>query len=324
MFKLTDPGDPIRVGFVLVDGFSLVPFVAASEPLRMANRLLGRPVFEWGIYSASHRPVEAVNGMLVTPTGPLEEIRGCPNVIVAGGFERRIVTPAWLRRLLRTMDAAGATIGALGTGAFHLARAGLLDGRRATVHWEYAASFAEEFPAVRLTERLFEIDERRFTCSGGTAALDMMLHLISRQVSPDLATSVGDMFVHGRVRDARHVQKTMLPVAAARIPVEVSAAVSLMQRQDAARVRIADVAEEVGVSPRHLHRLFLQHLGKTPLRFANALRLQRARSYVLQSDLTIGEIAGLCGYAGVAAFSRAYRDAFGESPAAARAGDAGR
>ena len=188
MFQLPPPGEPIRVAFVLVKGFSMVPFVAASEPLRMANRLLQREIFQWGLYAESAEPLAAGSGMVVIPTGPLEDVHDYPNVIVAGGFDPRIVTPAWLRRLLRTLDRSGASIGALGTGSFHLARAGLLDGRRATVHWEYADSFAQEFPRVRLSRRLFEIDEQRFTCSGGTASLDMMLQLIARQVNPELAT----------------------------------------------------------------------------------------------------------------------------------------
>ena len=163
MFNLPPSDGPIRVAFILLEGFSLVPFVAASEPLRMVNRLLGRAVFECGLFSESGAPVVAGNGMSVVPSGPLAGISAFPNIIVTGGFEPRIVTPSWLTRLLRRMDANGAVIGALGTGTYHLARAGLLDGYKATVHWEYAASFAQEFPAIQVTGTLFEISPKRMT-----------------------------------------------------------------------------------------------------------------------------------------------------------------
>lgn len=318
MFNLPLSDASIRVAFILLEGFSLVPFVAASEPLRMVNRLLGREVFECGLFSESGAPVVAGNGMSVVPNRPLAGLGAFPNIIVTGGFEPRIVTPPWLRRLLRRMDASGAMIGALGTGTYHLARAGLLDGHKATVHWEYAASFAQEFPAIQVTDTLFEISPGRMTCSGGTAALDMMVHLIARQLSASLATSVADMFIHGRPRNPRDVQKVLLPVGSERIPVEVNAALSLMQQRSEGRVSVDDIASEVGVSRRHLHRLFVRHVGKTPLAFANTLRLERARRLVQQSDLAFVEIAELAGFASLASFSRSYRSAFGHTPTADR------
>lgn len=318
MFKLTTPDGPIRVAFIMLEGFSLVPFVAASEPLRMANRLLGRTVFECGLFSELGAPVMAGNGMTVVPNGPLAGIGTFSNVIVTGGFDPRIVTPAWLTRLLRKLDAGGAMVGALGTGSYHLARAGLLDGHKATVHWEYAASFAQEFPAIQVTGTLFEIGHKRMTCSGGTTALDMMVHLIARQLGGALATSVADIFIHGRVRNPRDLQQVLLPVGSVRIPVEVNAALSLMRQRNEARISVEDIATEVGVSRRHLHRMFVRHVGKTPLAFANAQRLERARALVQQSDLPILEIAELAGFASLASFSRGYRKAFGHSPTADR------
>lgn len=314
MFNISTPGQVIRVAFILVDGFSLVPFVAASEPMRMANRLLGRVVFDWSLLTQSDAPVRAGNGMEVLPTGPIRTVGTFSNVIVTGGFEPKIITPRWLSRLLRNVANAGAVVGSLGTGTYHLARAGLLHGQKATLHWEYEAGFAREFPDVRVTRSLFEIGSNRMTCSGGTAALDMMIHLIAKQVNAGLATSVADTFIHGRIRSPLDVQKVLLPVEAVRSPIEVNAAVALMQRDVEARVSVEKIAREIGVSRRHLHRLFLQHTGKSPLAFANQLRLERARSLVMHTGLKIRDIAEMSGFGTLASFSKAYRHAFGESP----------
>lgn len=323
MFNISAPGEAVRVAFILVDGFSLVPFVAASEPMRMANRLLGRVVFDWSLLTHSDAPVRAGNGMEVLPTGAIKTVNTFSNVIVTGGFEPKIVTPRWLSRLLRTVADSGAVVGALGTGTYHLARAGLLHDQKATLHWEYEAGFAREFPDVRVTRSLFEISSNRITCSGGTAALDMMVHLIAKQVSASLATSVADTFIHGRIRSPRDLQKVLLPVGAVQIPVEVNAAVALMQRDVESRISVEKIAREIGVSRRHLHRLFLQHAGKSPLAFANQLRLERARSLVLHTGLKFREIAEMSGFGSPASFSKAYRQAFGETPREERRKPAG-
>ncbi len=318
MFSIPQIDQPIRVAFLLVPGFSLVPFVAASEPLRMANRLTGRPVFEIGFFSQTDGPVLAGNGMQVVPNGPIESLSTYPNVFVTGGFEPRIVTSKPLLTLLKDLAKYGSMVGAIGTGSFHLARAKLLDGMRATVHWEYATSFAEEFSKVDVTRSLYEIASNRMTCSGGIAAMDMMTHLISKQVSDALATAIADTFVHGRVRQPQALQQVLLPVVASRIPVVVNAAINLMQRQSDNRVSIENLALEVGVSRRHLNRLFKQYLNQTPLAFANGLRLERARSLIIHGDRELNEVANSVGFDTQSAFSRAYRKKFGKPPSGSR------
>lgn len=318
MFSITQADQPIRVAFLLVPGFSLVPFVAASEPLRMANRLTGRAIFEVGFFSQTDGPVLAGNGMQVVPNGPIERLHAYPNVFVTGGFEPRIVTSKSLIALLKSLAKFGSMVGAIGTGSFHLARAKLLDGLRATVHWEYATSFAEEFSEVHVTRNLYEIASNRMTCSGGIAAMDMMTHLISKQVSDALATTIADTFVHGQVRQPQTLQQVLLPVISTRIPVVVNAAINLMQRKSTSRVSVEKLALEVGVSRRHLNRLFKQYLNQTPLAFANGLRLERARSLIVHSDTELSEVANSAGFGTQSAFSRAYRDKFGEAPTASR------
>jgi len=315
MLNHPKPDEPIKVAFVLTSGFSLLPFISASEPLRMANRLAASELFQWCVLTETGDTVTAGNGIEIKASGNIKQADLYPNLFVTGGFEPKVKTPRWLINLLRSRDRDGAVIGALGTGSYHLARAGLLDGRKATVHWEYAASFAEEFPKIQVTTNLYEIEEKRITCSGGIAAMDMMAHLISKHTNPLFATAVSDTFVHGRVRTSRDAQKIVLPASSEHLPLEVRAAISIMQRRSESRISIEKMSEELGISSRHLSRLFVKHIGKSPLDFSNQLRLERAQSYVLHSDLCFDELAEITGFGSASAFSKAYKQHFGMSPA---------
>ncbi len=302
------------IAFILVDGFSLLPFISATEPLRMANRIAEKDLFQRGYFSEKGKSVLAGNGIEIQAIGNMKDLIDYPNIFVTGGFEPLVKTPRWLIEVLKSRSSAGAVIGGLGTGTYHVARAGLLDGQKATMHWEYAASFAEEFPRIQVTSNLYEIGHHRITCSGGIAAMDMMADLISKHTNPLLATAVSDMFIHGRVRKAKDMQKVLLPTDNEHTPLELRAAISIMQRRTGFRININEVAQELGISPRHLARLFHRHAGKSPLAFANHLRLQRAQSFVFHSNLGFEELAELSGFASSAAFSRAYKKCFGVSP----------
>jgi transcriptional regulator GlxA family with amidase domain len=192
---------PLTIGFLLVPNFSMMAFASAVEPLRSANRQAGEELYRWRLFSADGAPVAASNGIAVMPHGSIRDAEPLGMAIVCAGIdverygERSVF--AWLRRLA----SAGCDVGALSTGAYVLARAGLLDGRRCALHWENAPAFAEAFPNVSVSSEIFVIDGNRFTCSGGTAALDMMLYLIKAQHGHALATAVSEQFIHGQMRD---------------------------------------------------------------------------------------------------------------------------
>lgn len=319
MFNHPDIDKPIMIAFILVEGFSLLPFISATEPLRMANRIANKELFKRAYFSEKGEAVLAGNGIEIQTVGSVKDLHEYPNLFITGGFEPLVKTPRWLIDILKSRSRSGAMIGALGTGTYHVARAGLLDGKKATVHWEYAASFAEEFPRTQVTSSLYEISTNRITCSGGIAAMDMMTHLISQHTNPLLATAVSDTFIHGRVRTARDVQKVLIPGDGEHTPLELRAAISIMQRRNDSRINIHEIARELGVSSRHLSRLFQRHVGKSPLAFANQLRLQRAQSYVLHSNLGFQELAELTGFTSSSAFSRAYKQNFGIAPYSHRA-----
>ena len=180
------------VGFLLVPGFALMSYAAAVEPLRAANLISGKPLYRWWHAAPGSKPVMASNGLAIIPDIGTSTDRDVDMLFVCAGgnpalFNDRSVF-AWLRKLARR----GATIGGISGGPYILARAGLLDGRRVTLHWEHQPAFSEAFPEIAVTPSLFEIDGNRITCSGGISALDMMVALIERDHGRQLAAAVGD------------------------------------------------------------------------------------------------------------------------------------
>ena len=191
---------PVAIGFYLVPKFSMLAFSSAVEPLRVANLISGRELFRWRVFSRDGQPVEASNGMAVLAEGTIANSPRLSTLFVCASHEPLATldsaTGAWFRR----MAVAGTTMGALDTGAWLLARAGLLNGYRATVHWEWRDAFAEDFPEIDCRTSLFENDRGRLTCAGGTAALDMMLHLIGLRFGHALAVDISEQFIHERIR----------------------------------------------------------------------------------------------------------------------------
>lgn len=305
---------PLTIGFLLVPNFSMMAFASAVEPLRSANRLGGAELYRWRLFSLDGAPVAASNGIEVMPHLAIRATEPVRAVVVCGGidverYNNRTVF-AWLRRLA----AAGCDIGALSTGAYILARAGLLDGRRCALHWENAPAFAEAFPNIAVSSEIFVIDGNRFTCSGGTAALDMMLHLIKMQHGHKLATAVSEQFIHGQIRD--HADPQRMPLRA-RIGVahpKLLAAVAAMEASVDAPRSAAALARHAKVSPRQLERLFRKYLGCTPTQYYLEVRLARARQLLAQTSQSILDVALACGFVSASHFSKTFRVHFGVSP----------
>ena len=186
--------------------------------------------------------------------------------------------------VLRQAARRGIRIGSLSTGSYLLARAGLLSGYRCTIHWENRSAFQEEFPDLDCTNKIYEIDRDRLTCSGGTAAMDMMLHLIADRHGVDLARGVANQFHHERIRDEREEQRGGRLDILTQLPQKVRQAVGFMQRNIENPLPLPEIGRRVALSPRQLERLFLRHTGMSPLRFYMQLRVDRARELLLYSD----------------------------------------
>lgn len=314
MFHHADPDRSIDVGFYLARRFSIVPFINAIEPLRMANLISGRELFRWTLISNRGQPVEAVNGMTIAADCAVRDATAVSNLICVVGFapiiELRDNVRGWLRGLCRH----GTHLGALGAGTLFLAEAGLLDGYRATIHWRYHESFRERFPDIDVTQNLFEIDRNRLTCAGGTAAMDMMIHIIGRHFGHDLASSVAEMFVAGDIRRPFETQQDAARAMPPSTDAKIVTAIDLMQNNIEHPLPIAELAARTGVSQRQMERLFRAHFDQSPVQYYVRLRLNQARRLLLQSRMSIIEIGLASGFASHEHFSRSYKAMFGRSP----------
>ena len=310
---------PQRIGFFLVPKFSMMAFASAIEPLRAANRLTARELYEWHIFADGADPVSASNGIAVVPEQPLSEVGRFPNLLVCAGTGVEDFHDEKLFGLLRRHSRNGALIGGVSGGPILLARAGLLGGRRCTLHWEHIPGFVEEFPDIEVTGDLFEIDGPVFTCAGGSAALDMMLHLITQQHGHDLAAAVSEQFIHDRIREAGDRQRMALRMRIGHSHPKLVAAISFMEDNLETPVAPSSLARAVGLSSRQLERLFRKYLACTPARYYLELRLKRARALLRQTSMSVLDVAVACGFASASHFSKRYRDLFGRSPRSDRA-----
>lgn len=305
---------PQKIGFVLIPNFSFVAFTGAVEALRLANHVSGQDLYSWSLNSVAGEPVAASNGIVLSPDAGLDAASDLDTVIVCSGIDAHRFDDRPLRAWLRRMDRKGADIGGLCTASLLLARAGLLDGHRCTIHWENLPSFVEDFPDIEVTSELFEIDRHRFSCSGGTAVIDLMLNVISMQHGHEIAAGVADQFVHERIRDRHDHQRISLPARLGVRHPKLLAVIDLMENNLEEPLGRADLASSAGLSTRQLERLFRKYLSRSPARYYLELRLNRARLLLLQTNMSVIDVALACGFVSASHFSKCYRDYFGRTP----------
>ena len=300
--------------FFLAPKFSMHAFSSAVDPLYCANRLSGGRLFLWQVISRDGGPVTASNGLQVVADAAMSEVSDCETLLVCAGLDAheqgdRQVS-VWLRRIARR----GGVVGGLCSGTHLLARAGLLDGHRCTIHWEDIQSLSDDFPRLEVTANLFEVDRKRITCAGGTAALDLMLHLIGLAHGAELAGRVSDQFMHQRIR-AAHDHQRMAPHErlGVREP-KLLAAIGAMETNLDEPLSLGEIARRANLSVRQLERLFKQRLGCPPSRYYLDLRLHHARLLLMRGASSILAIALAAGFASASHFSRRYREHFGHSP----------
>jgi transcriptional regulator GlxA family with amidase domain len=309
---------PQTLGFLLVPQFSMMAFVSAIEPLRVANRLAGRDLYHWDIVSRDGQSIAASNGMSLVADRSIADASGYPLAVICAGFDPEQYYDRRLKNWLQRLNSENADLGAMDTGSFLLARAGLLDGYRATTHWESLDSFRETFPKVEAENALFIMDRNRLTCAGGTAALDMMLHLISLQHGHRLAAAVSEQFIHAQIRDPRDRQRMEPRIRQGITHSGLARVIALMESNLEDPLASEALAAAAGMSLRQLERVFDRHFGMSPRRYYLDLRLQRARALLQYTDLPGVEIAVACGFGSAAHFSRSYRAWADKAPSTER------
>lgn len=300
--------------FALTPDFTMIAFASAIEPLRLANRLAGERLYAWTLASETGGPVACSNGTAMIPNGPLQDAPRDATVIVCGGVDVHKAATRPLLTWLRKQSRRGLRMGAICNGAHILARAGLLDGRRCTIHWDNRISFAEEFPEIEVTTRLYELDGDRITCAGGAAAADMMVAVIAAEHGPALARLVADQMIMAPLRGEADEQRLS---ATARIGARHPKLVAIIKRMEdnlEDPVSPPDLATEAGMSTRQLERLFRRYLNKSPKRHYMELRLEKARGLLLQTDMSVIDVAIASGFSSPSHFSKCYRAQFGLTP----------
>jgi transcriptional regulator GlxA family with amidase domain len=305
-------------GFLMVPEFSMIAFTSAIEPLRLANRASGRTLYTWRIFSPDGAPVCASNGVAIAVDGAYADVGPMPAVLICSGVDVQRHDHRELIAKLRTLAFYGVSIGAVCTGTYVLARAGLLDGRKCTIHWENHDAFREEFADIEVTQELFEIDRNRFTCAGGTAAIDMMLSMIAKQKGQEIAAMVTDQLIHHRIRDANERQRMELRARLGVAHPKLLAVVSAMEASLETPLSCSDLADDVGLSTRQLERLFRKYIGEAPTKYYLGLRLNRARYLLRQTSMPILTIGLACGFVSASHFSKCYSEHFGRTPSQER------
>lgn len=321
---LQDADRPKRYVFVLLDNFSLLCFSTAVESLRIANRMAGRQLYQWKLIGEGGEQAACSAGTVFQLEDDLGDMDRDDTVLVCSGIDVQKATTkkvlSWLRREARK----GLTIGGLCTGAYCLAKAGLLNGKRATIHWENQDSFSEEFEDVTLTKSVFVVDHNRLTTAGGTSSIDLMLKLIADDQGEDLANAVADQLIYSSIRTDQDTQRLSVPTRIGVRHPKLSQVIQIMESNIEEPISPSILAQDVGMSTRQLERLFRRYLNRSPKRYYMELRLQKARNLLMQTDMSVINVALACGFASPSHFSKCYRAHYDTTPYRERGSHAAR
>lgn len=312
---------PTRFGFLMINDFTLISMSSAIEPLRMANRVCGENIYEWRTLSESGAGVTSSTGLSINVDlgiGDKNALRGLDAVILCGGWNIEQNSSPTILRWLKSAKQKGIALGSTCTGAYVLAQAGLLDGYRCSVHWENIASLTDLFPGVHVARGVYTIDRDRYTCSGGTSPVDMMLRFIRDRCGTTVSAGVAEQFIYDRVRRSSDQQRVPLKHVVGNKSEKLIVAVELMEANVREKMSQSDIASYTGLSRRQLQRLFERYLLCSPSRYYRQIRLARARELLHQTNMSLVEISNLTGFVSSSHFSKRYKDCFGHSPSAER------
>ena len=305
---------PKRFVFVLMEHFTLLSFSSALDALRIANRMSGKKLYDWTFIGESEEFVSCSAGTQFKLDNPLIELHRDDTILLCGGTAIQASTTkkliGWLRREARR----GLVIGGLCTAAYPMAKAGLLDEKKATIHWENQDSFAEEFLEVELTKTVFVCDGNRYTTAGGTSSIDLLLKIIADDHGEELANAVADQMIYSSIRTDQDTQRLSVPTRIGVRHPKLSKVIQMMEINIEEPISPSVLAKDVGMSTQQLERLFRRYLDRSPKRYYMELRLQKARNLLMQTDMSVINVALACGFASPSHFSKCYRAHYDTTP----------
>ena len=322
--KIEPESKPKRYVFVLLEDFTLLSFASAIESLRIANRMSGKESYQWRIIGEGGDEVRCSTGSVFKVDGDLDEVSRDDTIMICGGINVQQFTTKKLLSWIRREARKGVPVAGLCTAAYSLAKAGLLDGKRATIHWENHDSFAEEFSEVELTKSVFVVDGNRLTTAGGTSSIDLMLKLVADDLGEDLANAVADQLIYSSIRTDQDTQRLSVPTRIGVRHPKLSQVIQIMEGNIEEPISPSVLAKDVGMSTRQLERLFRRYLNRSPKRYYMELRLQKARNLLMQTDMSVINVALASGFASPSHFSKCYRAHYDTTPYRERGSHAGR
>ena len=310
----TEVKSPRRFVFVLIENFTLLSFSSALDALRIANRMSGIKLYDWTFIGENEEFVSCSAGTQFKLDNSLIELHRDDTILLCGGTSiqesttRKLI--GWLRREARR----GLIVGGLCTAAYPMAKAGLLDEKKATIHWENQDSFAEEFLEVELTKTVFVCDGNRYTTAGGTSSIDLLLKIIADEHGEELANAVADQMIYSSIRTDQDTQRLSVPTRIGVRHPKLSKVIQMMEINIEEPISPSILAKDVGMSTRQLERLFRRYLDRSPKRYYMELRLQKARNLLMQTDMSVINVALACGFASPSHFSKCYRAHYDTTP----------
>ena len=310
----TEVKSPRRFVFVLIENFTLLSFSSALDALRIANRMSGKKLYDWIFIGENEEFVSCSAGTQFKLDNSLIELHRDDTILLCGGTSIQESTTRKLVGWLRRESRRGLIIGGLCTAAYPMAKAGLLDEKKATIHWENQDSFAEEFLEVELTKTVFVCDGNRYTTAGGTSSIDLLLKIIADEHGEELANAVADQMIYSSIRTDQDTQRLSVPTRIGVRHPKLSKVIQMMEINIEEPISPSILAKDVGMSTRQLERLFRRYLDRSPKRYYMELRLQKARNLLMQTDMSVINVALACGFASPSHFSKCYRAHYDTTP----------
>ena len=303
---------PMTLALLVLPQASILEVASTLDPLRSANRHLGHTAYNWRVVTPNGQAAPLTCGIELPAMGALAEAEGSDALIVIAGFRQSEVATAPLIRDLARLAPRFTAIGGIDAGAWVLARAGLLNGHRATVHWEDHEDFAAAHPEIDTLPNRFVISQNRFTAGGAAPAADLMLHLFRARHGAALALAVAASFITtAQNGDTPQLSPQPQPT---RLDPRIAAAITRMEQRLDTPESTAQTAAALNLSPRRYEQLFRENLGLTPGAHNLHLRLATARRMVTDTHHPLADIALRTGFSSASTLSRAFKTQFGASP----------